>query len=137
MARTVGGSRDDLSSSEALDDCVGGLVGRHGEGIDTHLWVLGSLVRRVDAREVLEVAPSGLGVEPFDVAGFGLGKRRVDEDLYEPPLASTLSGQLPFRPERGDERHQNDEASVSASASTSRPSASVLPISTVGPLRDG
>ena len=71
-----------------VDDEPGRLLGRDGAArIEPKLGALGWLVGRVDAGEVLELPPAGLGVETLAVAGFGHLERGVDVDLEELAVA--------------------------------------------------
>ena len=68
---------------QLLEDAVRSLLRGDDGGVDSYVWSLGWLVGRVDAREVLELASAGLGVEVLRVALLGDLERRVDEDLDE------------------------------------------------------
>ena len=73
---------------------------------------LGPLVRRVDAGEVLQLAPPRLLVEPLGVALLGHAQRRVDEDLDELSLLDEGPDAAALALERGDEGRDHDQARV-------------------------
>ncbi len=73
---------------------------------------LGSLIRTVDAGEVLDLAGPRPLVEPLGIAGFGDGERRIDKDLDEFAGLEDLPRQLPLGPEGRDEGREHDQAGI-------------------------
>src|ERR1051325_1264719 len=65
---------------EVGDNGLCGVLGRQAGGVYPQVRLFGRLVRRVDPREVLQLAASGLLVKALRVALLGDRERRVDED---------------------------------------------------------
>jgi hypothetical protein len=99
-------------ADELLNDEVGRFVRTHRGRIDAQFSIFGRLVRAVDAGEILELAGARLGVEAFDVALFGFGERRIDEDLEELAFRDHLPHHLSLRPERRDKGREDDQARI-------------------------
>ena len=76
------------------------------------LRVLGWLVRRVDAGEILELAAARFLVETFRVAFLGFLERSVDEHLEEFARLHQFAREPPFGTEGRNEGHQDDESGV-------------------------
>src|SRR5690606_34482095 len=95
-----------------LEHLLSGFLRRELLGPQVNLWTLRWLVRRIDAREVLELATPRLLVQPFRIAPFRLFERRVDEHLEELAWLEQLAGEAPFRAEGRDERDEHDQAGI-------------------------
>src|ERR671917_2214183 len=82
----------DVCSSDLPAGLGGGIpVGRR----EAQIWVLGRLVRVVDAGEAPDLPRAGLGVEALGVAGLAHLDRRVDEDLDERQPRGLVDGARP------------------------------------------
>jgi hypothetical protein len=80
--------------------------------IEHQFRVFRTLVRAVDAREVLQLAAAGLGVEPLGVPTLALGERCIDEYLEEFARREQTPRHPSLVAEGRDEGHQHDEAGV-------------------------
>src|SRR3954451_10947935 len=61
-------SGQDVHAAEPSHDLLDRVLRGRGRGLDVDLGLLGAFVVRVDASEVRQVAPSGLGVQTLDIA---------------------------------------------------------------------
>ncbi len=77
-----------------------------------NLGMLRRLVRRTDAREVLQLAAAGLLVQALRIALLGFFERRIDEHFEELARLHQVARQTALRTERRDERHEHDQARV-------------------------
>ena len=96
--------------------------------VDRHVGVLGDLVGRADAREVLQLAGAGARVQALRVALLGDLDRRVDVDLEErqPRRLVQLARERAVVVRGGDERGDRDHARVGHQARHVRGAADVL-----------
>ncbi len=97
---------------QIFDDRLGRLLGRVLRRVDVDLGTLRRFVRRIDAGEVLELATTGLLVQPLNVAVFGDRQWRIDVNLVELARLEQAARHAALGPERRDERHHHDEARI-------------------------
>src|SRR5262245_44143758 len=90
---------DDARVPQVFEDHLSAFLGAQTRRVDPDLGVLGLLVRRIDAGEVLQLAAPGFLVQPFRVATFCDGQRRVDEHLDELAGLNQLASHAPLRSE--------------------------------------
>ena len=70
------------------------------------------IVGAVDAREVLQSARAGLGIEPFGIAPFAFLQWGINKDSQEFIGLKQFSGHFAFSTERRNKADQHDQSRI-------------------------
>ena len=82
---------DEASAQKVFEDGPRVLLGGVRCGIQSDLWIEGTLIRVVDAGETLDLAPASLGIEALAIALLARIERRIEGGRLAYTLSSYLS----------------------------------------------
>ena len=84
------------SIAQSLNDTAGKAFRRLARGGQMNLRGLGRFIRCVQAREILDLAESRLGIQSFRIAPGAFLKGRINENLDELSICDEVANHLPL-----------------------------------------